>query len=139
MAQVVRGIQSQRNNDMLQRAQFMFADNSRNTAPFKYNQNGRMNEMPVLASVPSMFSDLYRNPLPAIGNEQTRGYNRPNQQPRTMMNYAQPSYGNARNQVSMITNFDMNQAGKPLVMDNKKDFQEVQEDLNVPRILQRPI
>lgn len=139
MAQVVRGIQSQRNNDMLQRAQFIFADNSRNTAPFKYNQNGKMNEMPVLASVPSMFSDLYRNPLPAVANEQTRGYNRPNQNPRTMLNYAQPSYGNARNQVSMITNFDMNQAGKPLVMDNKKDFQEVEQDLNVPRILQRPI
>ena len=108
-----RSIYQQSNLDMLQQPRFILADNSR---------NGKMQEPTVLSSVPSMHSDLGSNPLPPNAAMGSRGYNRPNQQPRTMMNYAQAPYGNARGQMSMISDPEMYSEGKPLIMDNKKVF-----------------
>lgn len=134
-----RSVYQQRNLDMLQQPQFIFADNSRNGAPFRLDQNGKMQEPTVLSSVPSMHSDLYKNPLPPNAAMGSRGYNRPNQDPRSMMNYAQAPYGNARGQMSMISDPEMFDEGKPLVMDNKQVFDTAKRELNIPKVLQRVV
>ena len=134
-----RSIYQQSNLDMLQQPRFILADNSRNGSPFRVDQNGKMQEPTVLSSVPSMHSDLGSNPLPPNAAMGSRGYNRPNQQPRTMMNYAQAPYGNARGQMSMISDPEMYSEGKPLIMDNKKVFNTSERQMDIPKILQRVV
>jgi hypothetical protein len=113
----MESVESQLNIDMLQQPRFTMFAPSRNMMPFRYDQNGKMNEPKIFDSVPTMAP--IKTPLP-YDNIQT--FNKPNLNPRSLMNYAQPSYGNARDQLSLITNLELNYPGKLLPVNNKVDF-----------------
>jgi len=130
-----RSIASQLNINKTQEPRFSLFAPSRNAPPYKFNQSGRMQEMTVLASVPTMHNSLATHPLPAAPAVDT--FADINQNPRTMLNYARPSYGSARNQQSMITDPGMNRNGKPLVMTNAVDFRSKKFDNTIQRVPRR--
>jgi len=121
-----KSIESQLNVNKTQEPGYTLFAPSRNNAPYKYNQNGRMQEPTVLSSVPTMHNSLTTNPLPAAPAVDT--FNDVNLNPRSMLNYAQPSYGQSRMQKGIVTDPGMNRTGKPLVMTNAIDFKNKQFD-----------
>ena len=133
--QPTRSIASQLNVNKTQEPRFLLFAPSRNAPPYKYNQNGRMQEMTVLASVPSMHNSLATRPLPAAPAVNT--FADINQNPRSMLNYARPSYGSARKQLSMVTDLGMNHNGKPLVMTNAVDFRQKRFDNTIQKMPRR--
>lgn len=90
-------LQRQRNGDMLQQTDFEY-----------YNRNVNNNEDPspdaiigskrstVISAIPTMAPGAGRFP-------DVETYNRRNQNPRTMMDYAEATYGNARGEKSIIS------------------------------------
>ena len=90
-------LQRQRNGDMLQQAEFEY-----------YNRNVNDNEDPspdaiigskrwtTISAIPTMAPGAGRFP-------DVETYNRRNQDPRTMMDYAEAPYGNARGEKSVIS------------------------------------
>ena len=123
---------SRLNLNMMQQPQYTFAANAINFAPFKTDMNsvGYLNEPKILPQIPTMAS--IKNQTQATTKET---YNAMNLNPRTLMNHAQAPYGNARNQLSLITNLDLNRAGKELKVNNSKVFKDVAFDKKIQPVI----
>lgn len=102
-----------------------------NFSPFMVNMNdfGYDNDPGILHQVPTQ--QPIRNQSQSTTTET---YNVPNLDPRTLMNHAQAPYGNARGQLSMITDIEQNSLGKPLIVNNANVFKDVAFDKKVPRV-----
>ena len=113
-------VEQQLNIDMLQQPRWHPSANSRNYFPFSTNQVYGVNQFQTLMSTPTIKS-IANNPLPASTVEQ---YNAANLDTRTLMNFAQPLYGQARNQLSLIS--DQNNLPQKLLPNtNKKVFADL--------------
>jgi hypothetical protein len=103
---------TQSNNNMRQQTGMNYynraLNNNRDPAPDSIAGSIRANGLSGLVTIhgdAGRFADI-------------ESFNRRNQDPRTMMDYAEAPYGNARNQVSLITNPD--HAPEPLLKVNNK-------------------
>lgn len=113
------------NLNMMQQPSFQLLAPAINFAPFRVDMRsvGYLDEPKILAQVPTM----------APIKDQTQSttkvtYNAMNLNPRTLMNHAQAPYGNARGQLSLITNIDLNRPGAVLPVNNDKVFKDVAFD-----------
>jgi len=121
---------SQLNVDYSQDARFVMFAPAVNFQPFEdannesYAYNDLNNaQLTALHSQPTMF------PIPdATMNTTEENYNAANLSPWTYMNYAQAPYGNARGQLSLITDVDLNRPGKLLPVNNGDMFKQVRLD-----------
>lgn len=124
-------IAKQRNIDMMQQPKFVPLFPSTNFSPFRTDMNtvGYNNPPAILQQVPT---------IKPIKNQSqsttTETYNAMNLNPRTFMNHAQAPYGNARGQVTLISNLDLNYAGKPLEVNNKDVFKDVKFDKKIQHV-----
>ncbi len=86
--------------------------------PYKH---GGTHEASFFSMTPGSKNNLAFMPLPSSNQESDVV---PNQQPRKMLNYAQPmTFGAARGQNSLISDPQMNPVGRTLVMTNKPSFE----------------
>ncbi len=70
----------------------------------------------------------------------TETYSNDNMNPRTLLNYAQPStFGVGRNQVSLISDPVRHRAGRELPVNNKAMFENVARTERMVRVPQRPL
>lgn len=70
----------------------------------------------------------------------TETYSNDNMNPRTLLNYAQPStYGVARNQVSLISDPVRHRAGRELPINNRAMFENVARTERMIKVPQRPL
>jgi hypothetical protein len=102
-----------------------------NFSPFQVNMNdfGYDNHKGILHQVPTM--EPVRNQSQATT---TQTYNALNLNPRTLMHHAQAPYGNARGQLSMITDLELNSLGKPLPVNNSDVFRDVAFDKKIQKV-----
>jgi len=115
----------QRNLDMMQQPKFTLLAPAINHAPFRVDMRsvGYLDEPKILAQIPTM------QPIKSQTQSTTmETYNAQNLNPRTLMNHAQAPYGNARGQLSLITDVDLNAPGKPLIVNNDKVFSDIAFD-----------
>jgi hypothetical protein len=118
----------QRNLNMMQQPRFTMLAPAINFAPFRVDMRsvGYLDEPKILAAVPTMA------PIKSQTQSTTKEtFNAMNLEPRTLMNHAQAPYGNARGQLSMITNVELNRPGKPLPVNNDKVFKDVAFDMRI--------
>jgi len=118
-------VAKQRNINMLQQPKMQFFSPAVNNGPYRADMNsvGYDNPPAILQQVPTMKPILDQTQSTTM-----RTYNAMNLNPRTLMNHAQAPYGNAREQLSMITNLDLNAPKEKLIMDNSKVFKDVDFD-----------
>ena len=124
----IPSIVTQNNVNMSQSVPFVPFAPSVNISPFidetTYLEQSVLNAAnTALSAVPTM------HPITANSMSTTiETYNAANLEPWTYMNYAQAPYGNARGQVSLITDLGLNKP-KPLLPVNNKDmFRQVDVD-----------
>jgi len=121
-------ITTQNNVDMTQTPSFVPFAPAVNFRPFAdptvYKENDRINaDSTALSAVPTM-SPIQDGTM----NTTEETYNAANLNPWTYMNYAQAPYGNARGQISMISDLSLNRPGKLLPVNNSAMFGQVRAD-----------
>ena len=121
-------ITTQNNVDMTQGPSFVPFAPAVNFRPFAepkiYLKNDKFNaQNTALSAVPTM-SPIEDGTMSTT----VENYNASNLNPWTYMNYAQAPYGNARGQVSLITDLGLNRPAKLLPVNNDAMFKQVQAD-----------
>lgn len=121
-------ITTQNNVDMSQSVQFIPLAPAVNFYPYAdpdvYKFNSKFNASnTALSAVPTI--------QPIIDGTMSttkETYNASNLENWTLMNYAQAPYGNARGQLSLITDLGLNKPGKLLEVNNNDMFKQVSAD-----------
>ena len=122
----------QRNIDMLQQPRMQFFSPAVNNAPYRADMNSVGYDKPpaILQQGPTMKPMTDQTQATTVTT-----YNAMNLNPRTLMNHAQATFGNARDQLSLITNLDLNAPKEKLIMDNSKVFRSVEFDMRTAPVI----
>ena len=120
------------NQDMLQNPPMVPNFRMIPSAPFRTNQGYGKNETQTLDFVQTMAPIKWQTQATT-----TETYNAPNLNPRTFQggNVAgMIPYGQARGQLSLLTNLDLNKPSKMLIMNNKSVFKQVASEKKMVHI-----